>query len=293
MPEAKLSAGTIHYEDNNGRGPVLVLTHGLLMDASLWDPVLAELSAEYRILRPVLPLGAHPHPMAADADLTMRGIAGLLGEFLERLDLHEVTLAVSDWGGPIVFLAEGPPEQVQRVSRLVLLPCEAFENVPPGLPGSVASLAGWLPGGVRLAIAQLGVRRLRQLPTHFGWMTRRGVPRDMLRGWLAPGREQRGVRRDVARYARSGRRARPVLRAATEALSRFAGPALIVWASEDRVMPPAHARRLAALLPDSKLVEIHDAYTLLTIDQPAAVAAALDPFLAGEPNHLAEPADRR
>lgn len=90
-------------------------------------------------------------------------------------------------------------------------------------------------------------------------------------------------------YARSGRRARPVLRAATEALSRFPGPALIVWASEDRVMPPAHANRMAALLPDSHLVEIPDAYTLLTIDQPGAVAAALRSFLAREPD-LASPA---
>ena len=122
MPEAKLSAGTIHYEDNNGRGPVLVLTHGLLMDASLWDPVLAELSAEYRNLRPVLPLGAHPHPMAADADLTMRGIAGLLGEFLERLDLHEVTLAVSDWGADRVprrrAARAGPTGQPSRAAAV-------------------------------------------------------------------------------------------------------------------------------------------------------------------------------
>ena len=290
MPEVQLSAGAIHYEDTGGAGPVLVLSHGLLMDSSMWDPVLAELSDDYRVVRPVLPLGAHPHPMRADADLTMGGIASLLGEFLERLDLREVTLAVSDWGGPIVFLADGPPEQVQRVARLVLLPCEAFDNVPPGLPGRVAALAAWLPGGVRLAVGQLRVRRLRELPTHFGWMTRRGVPDPMLRRWLAPARTERGVRRDVARYARSGRRARPVLRAATEALSRFPGPALLVWASEDRVMPPAHARRMAALLPDSQLVEIPDAYTLLTIDQPGAVAAALRAFLAREPNDLASPA---
>jgi pimeloyl-ACP methyl ester carboxylesterase len=283
MPQVQLSGGTIHYEDSGGDGPVLLLTHGLLMDETMWDPVLAELSDGYRIVRPVLPLGAHRHPMRADADLTMRGIASLLGELLERLDLRDVTLGMSDWGGPIVFLAEGPSEQVARVTRLVLLPCEAFDNVPPGLPGQIAALAGWLPGGIRLAMAQLRVRRLRELPTHFGWMTRRGVPDEMLRGWLAAGQAQRGVRRDVARYARSGRRARPILRAATEALSDFTGPALIVWAIEDRVMPPAHARRLAGLLRDSDLVEVPDAYTLLTIDQPAAVAAALNTFLAREP----------
>jgi pimeloyl-ACP methyl ester carboxylesterase len=121
-------------------------------------------------------------------------------------------------------------------------------------------------------------------------MTRRGIPDDMLRGWLAPARAQRGVRRDVARYVRNGRRARPVLRAATQALSRFPGPALILWAIEDRVMPLAHAHRMAALLRDSDLVEIPDAYTLLTIDQPVAVAAALHAFLAREPDDLARPA---
>jgi len=284
MPELQLSAGTIHYEDSGGEGQVLVLSHGLLMDESMWDPVLAALRGDYRVVRPVLPLGSHPHPMRADADLTMPGIAGLLGELLERLDLRDVTLVASDWGGPIVFLAQGPADQVQRVTRLVLLPCEAFENVPPGLPGRTAALAGWLPGGVRLAVAQLGIRRLRELPTHFGWMTRRGVPDEMLGRWLAPARAQRGVRRDVARYARTGRHARPILRASTDALSRFAGPALILWASEDRVMPPAHARRMAQLLPDSRLVEIPGAYTLLTIDEPAAVAAELDRFMARQPS---------
>ena len=279
MPEVKLSAGTIHYEDTGDEGPVLVLTHGLLMDASMWDPVLAELGGGYRVVRPVLPLGAHPHPVRADADLSMGGIAGLLGEFLERLDLTDVTLAISDWGGPIVFLADGPPEQVRRVTSIVLLPCEAFENVPPGLPGRTAALAGWMPGGVRLAVEQLRVRRLRELPTHFGWMTRRGIPEQMLRGWLAPARAQPGVRSDVARYSRSGRRARPVLLKATEALSRFTGPALILWAAEDRVMPPAHARRMAELLPDGRLVEVRDAYTLLTIDQPAVVARELRAFM--------------
>lgn len=287
MPELALSAGTIHYEDSGGEGQVLVLSHGLLMDASMWDPVLAELRGDYRVVRPVLPLGAHPHPMRADANLTMSGIAGLLGELLERLDLREVTLAATDWGGPIVFLAEGPAEQVQRVARLVLLPCEAFENVPPGLPGRTAALAGWLPGGVRLAVAQLGIRRLRELPTHFGWMTRRGVPEQMLEQWLAPARSQRGVRRDVARYARTGRRGRAVMHPSTQALSRFAGPALILWARDDRVMPPAHARRMAELLPDSRLIEIPDAYTLLSIDEPAAVAAELDRFMARQPAEAA------
>ena len=45
MKEIQLSAGTIEYEDTGGDGPVLVLLHGLMMDATLWDDVIARLSA--------------------------------------------------------------------------------------------------------------------------------------------------------------------------------------------------------------------------------------------------------
>ena len=44
MNEIELSAGTIEYQDTGGDGPVLVLLHGLMMDASLWDEVTAGLS---------------------------------------------------------------------------------------------------------------------------------------------------------------------------------------------------------------------------------------------------------
>lgn len=49
------------------------------------------------------------------------------------------------------------------------------------------------------------------------------------------------------------------------------------------MMPLEHAHGMAALLSDSDLIEISDAYTLLTIDQPAMVAADLRAFLAREP----------
>jgi pimeloyl-ACP methyl ester carboxylesterase len=48
---------------------------------------------------------------------------------------------------------------------------------------------------------------------------------------------------------------------------------LVVWASEDRVMPPEHGGHLAQLFPDSRLVEIPDSYTLVPEDQPAALAS--------------------
>jgi len=86
MNEIELSAGTIEYSDTGGEGPVLVLLHGLLVDASLWDAVIADLSVDHRCVAPTLPLGAHRHAMYADADLSLRGIAQLVAEFLDRLD---------------------------------------------------------------------------------------------------------------------------------------------------------------------------------------------------------------
>ena len=39
----------------------------------------------------------------------MTGIAGLLAEFLERLDLTAVTLVVNDWGGGQLLVADRQP----------------------------------------------------------------------------------------------------------------------------------------------------------------------------------------
>ena len=43
-------------------------------------------------------------------------------------------------------------------------------------------------------------------------------------------------------------------------------------------MPPEHGRRLAELLPHGRLVEIADSYTLIPLDQPAQLAAAISGF---------------
>ena len=61
MPEVELSAGTIEYEDTGGDGPALILLHGFLMDASLWDRAIADLAVDHRCVTPTLPLGTHRH----------------------------------------------------------------------------------------------------------------------------------------------------------------------------------------------------------------------------------------
>ncbi len=120
MNEIGLSAGTIDYQDTGGDGPVIVLLHGLLMDSSLWDDVISKLAVDHRVLAPTLPLGAHRHAMNADADLSLSGIASLVAEFLDRLDLQDVTVVGNDTGGAIVQLLPrtAPRESAASRSRL-------------------------------------------------------------------------------------------------------------------------------------------------------------------------------
>jgi pimeloyl-ACP methyl ester carboxylesterase len=275
MPQIELSAGTVEYQDT-GEGPAVVLLHGLMMDGSLWDGPIADLSADYRCLTPTLPFGAHRHAMRADADLSLPGIARLAGEFLDRLGLQDVTLVGNDTGGALVQLLLC--EDADRVARIVLVSCEAFDNFPPGLTGKALALAGKLPPPLfGMFMQQMRVRALRRLPIAFGWLTRRGDAATAR--WMKPVLTQPEIRRDAVRTVRAATADPQLMIRAAECLPGFTGPALIVWASEDRVMPPEHGRRLASLLPHGRLAEVDDSYTLIPLDQPARLAQLIREFV--------------
>jgi pimeloyl-ACP methyl ester carboxylesterase len=271
VPELDLSAGTIAYEDTGGDGPVVVLLHGLAMDGTVWRHVVAELRGEHRCVVPTLPLGAHRTPMKPDADLSLRGLAALVAELLAALDLRDVTLVGNDWGGAQLLIGD------DRVGRLVLVACEAFDNYPPGLPGHMLRYATLVPGGFTMLAKSLGVRPLRRTPMAIGWMSKRPVPVDVVDRWFEPLRTDPAIRRDVAKYVRQARKRYMV--AATDRLRTFTRPALVVWAPEDKIMPPEQGKRLADLLPDGRLVEIDDSYTLIPEDQPKALSAAIRSFV--------------
>jgi len=276
MPTVEIAAGRIEYVER-GEGPAVVLLHGLLMNHTQWDRVIDLLPNGFRYVLPDLPLGAHAIPMRPDADLSLRGLNRIIADFLAALDLRDVTLVHTDWGGGLFLTAYGLDE---RVGRIIALPCEAFDNFPPGLPGKMVAVAVALPGGIPLALRQLRIRWLRNSPLMMGWMARRPLPDALVRGWTEPALRDKAIRRDLVKYAKSGF-PKAELIADTEALQRFSGDALILWSTAGKVMPREHGRRLAELLPKGKLVEIDDAYVLSMLDQPEAVATAMSAFLTG------------
>jgi pimeloyl-ACP methyl ester carboxylesterase len=274
MHTVTVPAGEIDY-DEAGAGPAVVLLHGLLMDHTVWDRALPLLPPGFRYLRPILPLGAHRHPMRADADLTLSGQVAIVGDLLDALDLEDLTLVHSDWGGALFLTAYG---RDHRVARQVILPCEAFDNFPPGLPGKMVALAAALPGGLRLAARQLRIGWLRRLPLLFGQMARRPLADELVRGWTEPVLRQPGVRRDLLTYCRSTFDPATLIRD-TEALRAFSGDVLVLWSPDNKVMPPEHGRRLAELLPRGRHAEVPGAYVLSMLDEPEAVADKIARFL--------------
>jgi pimeloyl-ACP methyl ester carboxylesterase len=121
---------------------------------------------------------------------------------------------------------------------------------------------------------------LWRLPFAYGWMTKRPIPHAVTDAWLHPLLTRREIRRDLTRYIRISMKGEML--AAAEGLRSFDRPALVVWAKEDRVMPPSHGRRLAELLPQGRLIEIADSYTLIPEDQPGELARAIRQFIRDE-----------
>ncbi|MBT2389035.1 alpha/beta hydrolase [Streptomyces sp. ISL-1] len=274
MPEIELGAGTIAYEDSGGPGPVVVLLHGLVHDATVWRKVVADLGRDHRCIAPTLPYGSHRTPMRPDTPLTPDSVNELIAEFLDRLDLRDVTLVENDCGRAQTVAGRHP----ERLARLVLISCEAFDNYPPGAPGKMISLVCKVPGGIALMARILALKPLRRLPIGLGALTKRPVPPEIADGWLRPLLTDKAIRADFKRYNAGVRKTE--LLEAVEGLRKFDRPALVVWAAQDRMMPRAHGRRLAELLPQGRLLVIEDSCTLIAEDQPEALSTALRTFVA-------------
>ena len=271
--EIELSAGRLRYREV-GSGPPVVFVHGLLVNGDLWRKVVPVVAgAGYRCLIPDWPLGAHSVAVP-DADLTPPGVAALIAEFLDALDLRDVTLIANDTGGAItqIVMTNHP----DRIGRVVLTPCDAFEEF---FPSVFAPLPGFLriPGATWLLVQALRLRATHRLPVTFGWVSKRALPADVVDSFLRPSRRDPAVRADLRRFATAVHKRHTL--AAAARLGGFDRPVLLAWAREDRLFPLSLARRLAAVLPDARIELIDDSYTFVSEDQPQALARLVVNFL--------------
>jgi pimeloyl-ACP methyl ester carboxylesterase len=274
LEKVELDAGPIAYRDS-GTGPAIVFAHGLLVDGTLWRKVTPLLDSDFRCVVPDLPLGSHREPMRADADLTPPGVARIVAEFMDKLGLEDVTLVGNDTGGAISQLvATNHPE---RLGRLVLTPCDAYENfLPPAF--RPLQYAAKVPGVLTAVMQSTRIRAIQRSPLGFGMLISPDqIDPDVLDAWVRPYLGNVGVRRDTIKFLKTISN-RYTLEAA-ERLRDFDRPTLIAWAPEDRFFKFKYAEKLAAAIPDARIVRIENSRTFVSEDQPQRLADEIASFV--------------
>jgi len=270
--QVQLPQGTISYRER-GAGEPIVFVHGLLVNGDLWRKVVPELSKDYRCIAPDLPLGSHTRAMNAAADLSPYGLAKLIDDFLAALDLRDVTLVGNDTGGALCQLVV--TRHPERIGRLVLTPCDAYENFPPAFFKWILYPAQWSLGA-RVLLQPMRLKVARNSPSGYGWLSKKGIDPEITDSWLVPPRSDAGVRRDLTKVVR-GVDTRYTLEAA-EKLGRFDKPVLLVWTPEKDFFKWEHAEALSEAFPDARLERMDDSYTFVPEDQPERLAHLIAEF---------------
>jgi pimeloyl-ACP methyl ester carboxylesterase len=268
--EIDLPSGRIRYREA-GSGKPVVFVHGYLVDGRLWDGVVDRLSATHRCIAPDWPLGAQQIAMSPAADLSPPGVAAIIASLLDALDLEDVTIVGNDSGGAMSqVLVTSHPE---RIGRLVLTNCDTHGNFPPGPFKTMPPLAK-LPGGMTMLSFPFRIGAVGRLA--FAPFAKTKIPPELVASWLAPGLEDKAIRRDVQKVT-AGMNKRHTLAAAAK-LRNSELPILPTWAPGDRFFPIRYAERLALEAGNARIVEISDAKTFVALDQPERLAKEIAEF---------------
>jgi len=264
-----------------GTGPALVLLHSLGLSHREWEPIVAPLSARFRVVLPDLPLHGDSedrprHPYSPDwfADV----IAGFCREVAGAgsVGVPRFILAGHDIGAELALLAISSGRL--EPARLVLMPNRLHRRDEFG-----AKRAAWrtacrvaaLPGldrvmshGAKVVFRPAVGERLS--------VQRNPATRDLIRHAFADVGGNGNRARSWAKFAR-----RWPVKAQNQLLDaypRMEMPVLLLWADEDVAHPLAAASEALDLLPSAQLRTLAGAGFLIAYDDPVAVARELIAF---------------
>ena len=280
MPEVRLRGGEIdglalHYVVE-GRGPAVVLLHGLGGFAESWRhtiPALADRATVYALDLPGFGVSAKPR---APYDLPF--FARVLHAFLDGLGVGQASLVGHSLGGAVaVAAALTLPVRVDRVALVGgLVPGFAYRPswvyrllAVPGL-GEALALLGCAPL-YRAAVARcLHAPRRAEVDFFVGhaYPERAGAPARA--AYLAT---LRGVHRDFDARAQDYRRA----------LATLDLPVLLIHGRQDRVVPAVHAAEVADALPHAAVRWVDACGHFPQIEHAGTVNGWLVEFLVGRP----------
>jgi pimeloyl-ACP methyl ester carboxylesterase len=273
MAELALKQATIEYQQfgpQDSAHPPVLFVHGILVDGGLWRDVAEKLARRgYRCIVPTLPLGSHTIPVNEASALSLPGVAQIVNDAIVALDLSDVTLVGSDTGGGLCQLVvDAYPD---RIGRLVLTNCDAFDKCPPFPFDMVFGLLRG-PISIRALFGLMRLRTLRSSAVGFGLLINKPDP-DLTAAWLQPCLQDTRICRDLAALLRQV--AAADLTDVATRLPRFTKPVTLVWGQGDRVFTPGLGRRLAGVFSNAKLIEVPNAKTFVSLDNPEAVIDAI------------------
>jgi pimeloyl-ACP methyl ester carboxylesterase len=208
-------------------------------------------------------------------------MARIVADFLETIDLVDVAIVANDTGGAVSQVLVG--SHPERIGRLILTSCDAFEKFPPS-PQKYLVFVARSRALMWCVTNCLRFKMVQRLPTAYGLASSRPMPPDIMRSFTLPMRANPGVRRDIRQMLRA-----VDTRYTFEAAQRLRGfdrPALVLWAENDRLFPRDHGRRLAALLPQGEFEVIANCRTFIPEEHPERLADRMRGWL-----HATEAAD--
>lgn len=259
----------IHYRDEGNKdGPALLLVHGSNSLLQTWEPVVALLGDEYRLIS--LDLYGHgltgPNPTGAyDADTNVAAAVRVL----DTVGVDKAYWVGNSMGGWLSWRAGlAVPE---RISGLVLIDAsgaQVAEKIKPYL-------------GARLARSPIGQLLLPEITPRFL------VKSSLEENFAQP---ERLTEEQVDRYWEllrfPGNRRAAVDRGKTPRQPEKWGeigtlemPVLLLWGEQDSVIPVSHARAFEAAIPGSKLITYADAGHLPMEETPEQVARDIDAWI--------------
>ena len=268
--------GRIHVVER-GRGPALVLLHGIMLSSALWVHQLRDLADHHRVI--AVDLRGHGQSLPGSAGSGIGILASDVAAVLDALGVEDAVLVGHSMGGMVALqlAVELPPaERRRRLAGIVLTSTTA---------GPFASLPGWA-GVVRTT----GPVTARALLVAERWGAKALPSRD-LRWWLvrlgfgadAPAAQVRFVEA-MHRGTPSRTLADLIPSLAVFDLSTRLGsldlPVLVVVGSHDKLTAPRLARRMAAALPEASLVELPRCGHMPMLERRHEFSRLVDEFTA-------------
>ena len=238
-----LDCGRVAYL-RHGTGKPLLLVHGIPTSCRLWEQLLGTLGEHYDCIAPDL-LGLGRSTPKPDADLSSPGQVTMLTQLLDALGIDAAYAVFHDQGG-----AHGQQllkRHGERVTAVVFTDVVCYDNwlVP------MVAIIEWLarhrlvPVLGRLGLLQAAVN-LHTLPLT---IVRGTFPAALRDDWLLALRQGGQLQRDWIRYVTSQSPAWTL--DAVPALQAWTEPTRVIWAAQDRFLPPSWGLRLARDIPGS------------------------------------------